>query len=320
MSRSYWRYVAAIAGLITISALMGYGVYEVWEYEHQSYSPEKYQPARDARFPISVSGTKVSTTAYQPNCQAPQTKDNADLCSQWQMVQASEENNRLLRLAIGLASLEFVVLIVSLGLSSWAALTSAKAASAALTSVRPWLDVKVSITGGLEWQNEKEASITFKYEMRNVGKSPAIDTSIVSKLVMEARGLPSPIEERERICARRKAHPDNFLTQNIFPEQVGKLEMSQGLPVTEIDAQRERMNIVFDGEDPGRLFSIVLVGCALYRFNVGGDLHCTQFMYDIGRTHDDVHRVSCAFDRTAGNVPLQRMKIQIHSDGMGNAD
>jgi hypothetical protein len=69
--------------------------------------------------------------SYQPNCENPKDREDAELCAQWAAVQANGESNRLSRLSIVITGLEFAGLIGSLFFTGWAALAAAKAAKIA---------------------------------------------------------------------------------------------------------------------------------------------------------------------------------------------
>jgi len=126
MSSGHWRIILAVLGLISISALLAAGYYQLESSEQQPYAQEKYQPARDARLPVPVKEGEIVSEPYQPNCQAPKSKDDADLCAQWSAVQATTEANRLNRIGLRVTYFEFSALIVSLIFTGWAAIAAAQ--------------------------------------------------------------------------------------------------------------------------------------------------------------------------------------------------
>jgi len=95
--------------------------------DEQPYSDYHYQPARDRVPPSGRKNSGVATEAYQPYCDAPQSRDDADLCSQWASAQAATESNRLSRISIRITGFEFGALIVSLIFTGWAAFAASKA-------------------------------------------------------------------------------------------------------------------------------------------------------------------------------------------------
>ena len=128
MLRSNWRIILTALGLVAF-ALLGYFAYDKLESaDKPAYSQYKYQPARDAIAPPLAKNTKIASAPYQPNCAAPKSRDDADLCAQWASVQAVGESNRITRLSILITGLEFGALIISLFFTGWAALAASKAA------------------------------------------------------------------------------------------------------------------------------------------------------------------------------------------------
>ena len=127
MLRGYRGYViAAVCGLIFIVlASAGYKV--VGKAEDQPYPSYKYQPARDHLPWRAAKYPGIAPTPYEPHCDDPKERDDADLCAQWAGVQAVEESNRLARISLRITTLEFTALIVSLVFTGWAALAAAKA-------------------------------------------------------------------------------------------------------------------------------------------------------------------------------------------------
>lgn len=128
MSRGYWRFiVAAVSGLVFL-ALSTAGYQILNEAEEQPYPAYEYQPARDHLPWAAPKYAPVTPIPYEPHCDDPKERDDADLCAQWAAVQAVEESNRLSRIGIRVNALEFGALIVSLIFTGWAAMAAAKAA------------------------------------------------------------------------------------------------------------------------------------------------------------------------------------------------
>lgn len=128
MFRSNWSKLFAAVGVLAFAGLFYASYYELEHVDQQPYAAYKYQPARDRFAPRPSKDARVTTKAYQPYCDKPQSGNDADLCAQWAAVSAVEENNRLSRTSILITGLEFAALIVSLFFTGWAALAAAKAA------------------------------------------------------------------------------------------------------------------------------------------------------------------------------------------------
>lgn len=171
--------VAAVV-LMIVAALAYTGYNQLQDIERQPYADYKYQPARD-RFGLAMpKNPRVAAKPYQPYCNNPKDRDDADLCAQWASVQVVGESNRLGRTGIIVTGLELLALVVSIFFTAWAALAAAKASAAASKTVdyfaaveRPRLVVRpksVSFEGGDAWE------FTLQLDAENVGRSAAYTT------------------------------------------------------------------------------------------------------------------------------------------------
>lgn len=114
MAKSDRRWLLPALGAAAAAAALGasgYGYYEFQRATSDPYAPEPYQPARDARAP-SVLPARNLPEGYQPNCERPIDREDADLCAQWGAVKAVGETNRLTRLALNLAALGFIFAVL----------------------------------------------------------------------------------------------------------------------------------------------------------------------------------------------------------------
>jgi hypothetical protein len=126
MLRGYRGIILAL-GLIIVAGLFYAGYDQIQSAEKPRYTEYKYQPARDRVSPSPSKKPEVAAKPYQPYCNGPEDRDDADLCAQWAAVQAVGESNRLTRLSITVTALEFGALIISLFFTGWAALAASRA-------------------------------------------------------------------------------------------------------------------------------------------------------------------------------------------------
>jgi len=145
MLKRYWRLIFAIAGLGAVGAGSYAGYDLLYDIEKSNTAQQSYQPARDARFPALAENSKIAPSGYQPNCEAPQNKDDADLCAQWAMVGATDRSNNLAASQIWLTFFEIVALVVTISFTAWAAVAAANAAKVARQS----LDLFQKVESGL---------------------------------------------------------------------------------------------------------------------------------------------------------------------------
>lgn len=111
MLRGNLRYIlgafgglAALAGLGTASLYSYREFYEPAEYDNAA---QHYQPARDSTQQPAPIEKQPRAKVYDPHCEQPKNKDDADLCAQWAAVRAVSETNRLTRIALRLGYIGF---------------------------------------------------------------------------------------------------------------------------------------------------------------------------------------------------------------------
>lgn len=174
MLRGNRSYVLTAVGLMALFGLLYAGYEGLDQADKQAYADYKYQPARDHIDPPSDKSPHVTAYPYQPYCDEPKERDDADLCAQWAAVQAVNEGNRLSRLSIRITGLEFGALIVSLIFTGWAALAAAKAAQIAEKAMdgadRPHLLFTESDMNLREPIDGSKYPLTFRF--KNHGKGP----------------------------------------------------------------------------------------------------------------------------------------------------
>ncbi len=105
MTRGYWRIFIVVFGLLVV---VGGGFLTAYLYQasDQRQDNYNYQPASKPGLVLAMPGQRVPD-GYQPNCQNPQSGEDADLCAQWAAVAQVTEANRMasLNLRLAIASL-----------------------------------------------------------------------------------------------------------------------------------------------------------------------------------------------------------------------
>lgn len=170
MSRGNWRAIFAALGIAALLGLLTAGYYQLEKADQPSYAEREYQPARSPGLAVTVEEAEIASKPYQPNCQSPKNREDADLCAQWAAVQAVEESNRLTRLAMRVNGLEIAAIVVTLIFTAWAAFAAASASRVAQKSLRLYQHAESSLLiSGIETLRHGVVKIYFK----NVGRLPA---------------------------------------------------------------------------------------------------------------------------------------------------
>lgn len=118
MFRSRWgKILTVIGGLITALASLSvaYQLYDSSEQEHAVY---RYQPAEKSRRVI-FAPAKLPAAGYQPNCENPNQREDADLCAQWAAVQQVAESNRLTSVNLRLGIFTLILSMLGTWLLVW---------------------------------------------------------------------------------------------------------------------------------------------------------------------------------------------------------
>lgn len=227
MPRSYWRIVASIVGgLVALGFLAfaaSYSYREFYEPAEYEYAAERYQPSRDTSYPVSTK-EKPATEAYDPRCDQPQNRDDADLCAQWGAVRAVNETNRLTRVALKLGYIGFWVALTggALGLVGTAYLIKTfrenqRAADAAHDANRPWIEIVVGNPEKFR-MSENIVRAQFTASLRNRGNSPATKLKARAVIVPVPENVFGPKDPLDAILALMDSwdlQPDTGET--IFP-------------------------------------------------------------------------------------------------------
>src|SRR4051812_5480882 len=124
----HWRIIAAVIGCLAV-----YGGLAAGEsiYDHNSPNPDRYPKADHSSpkptAPIQYQDTRQSG-GYRAYCREPKDREDSDLCAQWSGVEAVREGNRIAQSSVVWTSLEFGALLLTLGVTSWAAWAAVRAA------------------------------------------------------------------------------------------------------------------------------------------------------------------------------------------------
>lgn len=152
---------------------------------------------------------------------------------------------------------------------------SAKASEATLIGTqRPWVSVDVGTKGPLVITDTGEIRLDMVFNMKNVGKSPALNVQVEPKLVSFMNREGNPLHKLRDLCQQTRQKPladQSILGHTIFPEE--NLLLSNGLVIT-VDEVKKSSWIGYDHEG----FAIDLIGCVSYRTAFDDGIHLTQFM------------------------------------------
>lgn len=148
-------------------------------------------------------------------------------------------------------------------------------------TLRPWVSVELGTMGPLVISDTGEIRFSMAFNLKNVGKSPALYVDITSKLLgfMDKDGI-SPQEKLRALCQERRQMPfskhSNY-GHTIFQDESLLLKIGMVTTVEEL----KKCSYM----DNPEYFAIDLIGCISYRTTFDDGMHLTQFMGQL-RKHD----------------------------------
>jgi hypothetical protein len=237
---------------------LGCGGYEFYKAAGQRNATYDYQPSSNARFPIGVKGQPKSKP-YQPNCEQPQNREDADLCAQWAAVSQATEANRLSSLSLQISIGAMVFTIIGTGLLIW---TLQETRQSSIRELRAYVLVKTSALRMNPAGGGAEAHIV----LVNGGQTPAYECchagNVVDVTDEEAEAEFTRRDERERLG---RASP--------FTLQMGQ-EMNASIPAHK-EITVDELKQVTAGDK-----SLYLFGIVFYKDTFGRD-RTTKFCYRV---------------------------------------
>jgi hypothetical protein len=151
-----------------------------------------------------------------------------------------------------------------------------------VASERPWLSVKLAVTGDLEFKNY-EGRIEISFVMKNVGKSPAINVDVSHHIVTSLdKGWP---KMKEIAAKARTSKRNHMLGHKIFPGDQFLSRIS--MPILRSDIEDQAVGWGLTVNDDFLVFPAV-VGCVVYNSTLDKTNHITEFVAHLG-TRSAVH-------------------------------
>lgn len=192
MPRGYWRVILAIVGVALAASLLsvGYSLYNSGQQQHPSYA---YQPASKPLLGASTV-TPGPAKPYQPYCQNPEDREDADLCAQWAAVDQVAESNRLASVNTRLSIFTLLVTVFGTLLLIW---TFDETRETSRRELRAYVHLKcadLTLCGDefpmiFKHPQQRFADVTFK----NYGSTPAHNVEMVTGTKIAPFPLTEPL-------------------------------------------------------------------------------------------------------------------------------
>jgi hypothetical protein len=181
---------------------------------------------------------------------------------------------------------------------------------------RPWIKVEVSanteyvpgafIGGPLAFDADGTAHLTWKYTVKNIGRSVASAVHIREKLLATSPFYPDfkfPNRAQQALCEKPYSPAENSLPLVVFPDD-SKQEYTSATTST-----ADVKDIPGPGLKRGKPVTFFLVGCVEYRFAASPVSHQTGFIYQVwgSKAHQGI--------QTGMTIPVDQLTFEPYYGG-----
>ena len=241
--------------------------------EHIEAHAATYQADLDEMFV----GWLVKPKPYQPNCDAPKDREEADLCAQGRMAKAAEELVTLTDRQIWIGAFGLAALVATILVSIKATRTARDSVNAAtdsnrlsresfITEQRPWVSIKPRIVADLVY-NPKGGSFSASFKLSNVGKSPANVWLNVEVYCLGHQATPPVLDGLRIFCKSHRVLRADKPGDTLFPGD-------SFTRLFHLLIKQEEIEVLPDlGET--KMVVPVVFACATYKSELTGQVHQT---------------------------------------------
>lgn len=180
--------------------------------------------------------------------------------------------------------------------------------SLALTQ-RPWIQVSAAVAGPLR-VNENGIQISVDLTTLNVGQTPALDVDWDIRAVLRTQKTFDAVVQQREMARAITAQPEGRSGDLIFAKTGVRRNITFGPTSDEV-----RAALAAYEPHPYTMVRMYVVGSVSYRFPFNGELHQTGFIYDVMVTDDTSPIPSKLIDAAGGDIPAERLLLNIAPDG-----
>jgi hypothetical protein len=176
-----------IAGLLFASPSLGQSDEQIAPAPSAQTESQQGQ-AREPAAPAIAEQRQAGPGKYEPDCESPIDREESDLCQQWRMAEAAEQQAKWTRLQFFATSFEVTFLVLAVTFTAWAAVAASKAARAgdkaaeaaqrsvalAADTAKRQLRAYVTVVYSAKQKPERmDSPPSFYVTLRNAGNTPA---------------------------------------------------------------------------------------------------------------------------------------------------
>jgi hypothetical protein len=169
---------------------------------------------------------------------------------------------------------------------------------------RPWVAIDVAIAGPLKYDQNRSARVALRFNVRNIGHSPAANVWIEAKTCLD--GENDPTAEQKVVCEgfRNRGRGAHALGYMVFPGENLTYDVEIGVEREQIKKTLEKF-----GATGREWFLPYVVGCVDYQFTFEEGHHQTGFIASLYRTTPDNPNSRKIFFVDEGEIPTERLRL-----------
>jgi len=174
---------------------------------------------------------------------------------------------------------------------------------------RPWIPAQVELASGWTWK-DGDATVALRFGLRNIGRSPATNVDVHTKIFPNGWGFPSPAEAQKQLSQSVRGDiikPGEGMGQTIFPgEAIRYRFIVMSIGAADFERSREAFKKQFP-EANRTSFTPIVVGCITYRFL--GKPHQTGFILELSGSDPMNPFTVLTLDAAQGDIGITQLRL-----------
>lgn len=156
--------------------------------------------------------------------------------------------------------------------------------------------------------NNGNPTVTLRFQMRNVGKTPAKNTALDARIYPSGPKRLSPNAELDKLCQEMRARPSapGLLKQTLFPNDVQIFDITVSVDRNEIDEIIKSSGVP---EGSIEFFMPQIIACVDYALTFAEERHQTGIIATLNRVDPAHPNMRFVIDLDQGDVPRERLVL-----------
>lgn len=180
---------------------------------------------------------------------------------------------------------------------------------------RAWLKVGAAVAAPLR-VSPRHIQVTLDLKITNTGQTPALRVRPRVKAYLATQATHDAAAEQRKVAERMSGKTSLRETGDVvFPKQTIVQRIITHVSQAEIEAA-----LAEDGAGAPSKVEVMLVGTVAYHLAFADEVHHTGFIYRVVEVYPDYPLASWRIDVSAGEIPPERWRFQIHTSATPRID